>query len=38
MLDRLQVAIATAADALENGAIVLVEDSRIRIRRLDASE
>src|SRR5262249_55242299 len=31
---RLRVAIAEAGDALEAGAIVLVEDGRIRIRRL----
>jgi predicted nuclease of predicted toxin-antitoxin system len=30
---RLQIAIAQAGEAMENGAVVLVEDSRIRIRR-----
>jgi len=38
MLDRLRIAIATAEAALAKGAIVLVEDARIRIRRRDASE
>jgi predicted nuclease of predicted toxin-antitoxin system len=32
--DRLRVAIVQAAEALEVGAIVLVEDSRIRVRRM----
>jgi predicted nuclease of predicted toxin-antitoxin system len=32
--DRLRVAIAEAGDALEAGAILLVEDARIRIRRM----
>jgi predicted nuclease of predicted toxin-antitoxin system len=32
--DRLRVGIAEAGDALEAGAIVLVEDARIRIRRM----
>jgi predicted nuclease of predicted toxin-antitoxin system len=32
--DRLQFAIAEAGDALEAGAIVLVEDARLRVRRL----
>ena len=32
--ERLRVAITEAAAALETGAIVLVEDSRIRIRRM----
>jgi len=32
--ERLQVAIAQAADALEEHAIVLVEDARIRVRRM----
>jgi len=31
--DRLRVAIAETGDALEAGAIVLVEDARIRVRR-----
>lgn len=31
--DRLQVAIAQTSDALRTGAIVLVEDARIRVRR-----
>jgi predicted nuclease of predicted toxin-antitoxin system len=31
---RLQVAIAQAGGAMEEGAIVLVEDSRLRIRRM----
>jgi predicted nuclease of predicted toxin-antitoxin system len=35
---RLRVAISTAARALEAGAIVVVEDSRIRIRPRPASE
>ena len=34
MRQRLQVAIAQAGDAMEQGAIVLVEDARIRIRRM----
>lgn len=32
--DRLAVAIAEAEDALQEGAIVLVEDARIRVRRM----
>lgn len=32
--ERLRVAIAQAAEALKAGAIVLIEDSRIRIRRM----
>ena len=32
--ERLRVAIAQAAEALAAGAIVLVEDARIRIRRI----
>jgi len=32
--DRLVIAIAEAGRALEEGAIVLVEDSRIRVRRM----
>lgn len=32
--ERLRVAIAEAAEALDAGAIVLVEDSRIRVRRM----
>jgi predicted nuclease of predicted toxin-antitoxin system len=36
--DRLRVAIAETSDALEAGAIVLVEDARIRIRRMGAEE
>ena len=32
--DRLRVAIAEAADAMEAGALVVVEDARIRIRRM----
>ncbi len=32
--DRLRTAITEAGDALEAGAIVLVEDTRIRIRRM----
>lgn len=31
---RLQVAIAQAGDAMREGAIVLVEDARIRVRRM----
>ncbi|HWD59602.1 MAG TPA: DUF5615 family PIN-like protein [Stellaceae bacterium] len=38
MLNRLMTAIATAGDALAAGAIVLVEDGRIRIRRPNAIE
>jgi predicted nuclease of predicted toxin-antitoxin system len=37
MLNRLRVAITTAGTLLDKGAIVIVEDARIRIRRLDAS-
>jgi predicted nuclease of predicted toxin-antitoxin system len=33
--DRIQVAIAAAGDAMDAGAIVLVEDARIRIRRME---
>jgi predicted nuclease of predicted toxin-antitoxin system len=36
--DRLRVAIAAAGDALEAGAIVLVEDARIRVRRMQPEE
>lgn len=36
--DRLQQAIGQAAEALETGAIVLVEDARIRIRRMGPEE
>ncbi len=32
--DRLRVAIAEAGDAMETGAFVVVEDARIRIRRM----
>jgi predicted nuclease of predicted toxin-antitoxin system len=32
--DRLRVAIAEAGNAMDEGAIVLVEDARIRIRRM----
>src|SRR2546421_173300 len=32
--DRLRVAIAEAGDALDGGAIVLIEDARIRVRRM----
>lgn len=32
--DRLSIAIAEASEALEQGAIVLVEDARIRVRRV----
>lgn len=32
--ERLRIAIAEAADALQAGAIVLVEDARIRIRQM----
>ena len=32
--DRLCVAIAEASDALSEGAVVLVEDARIRVRRM----
>ena len=31
---RLQVAIAQAGEAMEEGAVVLVEDARIRVRRM----
>jgi predicted nuclease of predicted toxin-antitoxin system len=37
MLDRVRQAIATAGAPLQAGAIVLVEDARLRIRLLDAS-
>jgi predicted nuclease of predicted toxin-antitoxin system len=36
--DRLRVAIAETGDALEAGAIVLVEDARIRVRRMHPEE
>jgi predicted nuclease of predicted toxin-antitoxin system len=36
--DRLRVAIAEAGDALKTGAIVLVEDARIRVRRMRPEE
>ena len=36
--ERLRVAIAAAGDALQAGAIVLVEDARIRVRRMRAVE
>ena len=36
--DRLQAAISEAAKALEAGTVVLVEDSRIRIRRMPPQE
>ena len=36
--ERLRVAITDAGDTLEAGAIVLVEDARIRIRRLQSEE
>ena len=32
--DRLKLAVAAAGEAMEAGAIVLVEDTRIRIRRM----
>jgi predicted nuclease of predicted toxin-antitoxin system len=35
---RLQAAIAEAAEALQDGAIVVVEDARIRIRRMPPGE
>ena len=34
VIERLETALDSAADALEKGAIVIVEESRIRIRRL----
>src|SRR5258708_31396793 len=37
MLDRLRIAIAATSLPLGEGAIVLVEDARIRIRRLEES-
>jgi predicted nuclease of predicted toxin-antitoxin system len=36
--DRLKLAIAAAGEAMEAGAIVLVEDARIRIRRMPPQE
>ena len=36
MMARIQQALATTGAALESGAIVLVEDARLRIRRFDA--
>lgn len=36
--DRLRIAIAETSEALRAGAIVLVEDSRIRIRRVGYGE
>jgi predicted nuclease of predicted toxin-antitoxin system len=36
--DRLKLAIAAAGEAMEAGAIVLVEDTRIRIRRMPPQE
>jgi predicted nuclease of predicted toxin-antitoxin system len=36
--DRLRITIAEAGDALEEGAIVLVEDTRIRVRRTGPEE
>jgi predicted nuclease of predicted toxin-antitoxin system len=36
--NRLKVAIAAAGEAMEAGAIVLVEDARIRIRRMPPQE
>jgi predicted nuclease of predicted toxin-antitoxin system len=36
MLARIRQAIATAGAVLESGAIVLVEDARLRIRQFDA--
>ena len=36
--DRLRVAIAEAGNAMDEGAIVLVEDARIRIRRMRRGE
>ena len=34
VVDRLQVVLTSAAQALEKGAVVIVEDARLRIRRL----
>ena len=36
--DRLKIAIAEAGNALEEGAVVLVEDARIRVRRTGPEE
>jgi predicted nuclease of predicted toxin-antitoxin system len=36
--DRLRIAISEAGNALEEGAIVLVEDARIRVRRTGPEE
>lgn len=36
--DRLQIAIAEAGGAMEEGAVVLVEDARIRVRRMPPNE
>lgn len=36
--DRLRIAIAEAGEALAAGAIVLVEDARIRVRRMRREE
>ena len=38
LLDRLRVAIARVGDALQTGAILLVEDSRVRVRRTSPEE